>query len=115
MPTADLDGNGVVEALTDGILILRRLFAFTGTPLITGVVGMGCTRCGADSIEPYFASILASLDVDGDTFVGALTDGLLILRRLFGFTGTTLTNGAVGLGCSRCDAASIEPEIDALF
>ena len=37
-----------------------------------------------------------TLDVDGNGTQDALTDGLLILRALFGLTGTTVTNGAVG-------------------
>ena len=37
-----------------------------------------------------------------------LTDGLLALRYLFGFRGTTLSTGAIGGGCTRCDAPSIE-------
>jgi hypothetical protein len=47
------------------------------------------------------------LDVDGNGSAGALTDGVLIVRYLFGFTGAQLTNGAVGPGCTRCDATSI--------
>jgi hypothetical protein len=51
-----------------------------------------------------------SLDVDGDGEVQPLTDGLLILRRLFGFSDAALTAGAVDTGdCTRCDAAAIEP------
>jgi hypothetical protein len=50
---------------------------------------------------------LAVLDVDGDGTFGALTDALLILRFAFGFTGTPLTAGAVGSGCTRCDASAI--------
>jgi hypothetical protein len=49
----------------------------------------------------------ALLDIDGDGQLTALTDGLLILRFFFGFTGPTLTTGAVGGGCTRCDSASI--------
>ena len=56
-----------------------------------------------------FGKPLATLDVDGDGTVGALTDGLLVLRYLFGFTGPTLTSGAVASACTRCSAASIEP------
>ena len=43
-----------------------------------------------------------------------LTDGLLVLRHLFGFTGATLTGGALGDGCTRCLAADITelPERD---
>jgi phosphoheptose isomerase len=53
-------------------------------------------------------------DIDGDGQLSALTDGLLVLRFLFGFTGTTLTAGAVGPGCTRCDAAAILPYLQSL-
>jgi hypothetical protein len=49
----------------------------------------------------------AVLDVDANGTIGPLTDGLLILRYMFGFSGTVLTSGAVGPGCLRCDATSI--------
>jgi hypothetical protein len=42
-----------------------------------------------------------------------LTDGLLVLRYTFGFTGAVLTTGAVGAGCTRCDDASISAYLDA--
>ncbi len=35
------------------------------------------------------------LDVDEDQTTGALTDGLLIIRYMFGFSGGGLTTGAV--------------------
>ncbi len=56
----------------------------------------------------------AILDVDGNGKVTALTDGLLILRFLFGFTGVTLTSSAVGPGCTRCDSAAILPYLNSL-
>ena len=56
----------------------------------------------------------ASLDVDGSLSLGALTDGLLLLRYLFGFRGATLVSGAVDLvNCTRCDAAAIEAHLGA--
>jgi hypothetical protein len=109
----DIDGNGATTALTDGLLVLRFLFSFTGTTLTTGVVGEGCSRCSASEIETYLDS-LTILDIDGNGSTTALTDGLLVLRFLFGFTGETLTTGAVGGGCSRCDAASIEAYLQPL-
>ncbi|MCS5570643.1 MAG: hypothetical protein NZ768_10015, partial [Pseudomonadales bacterium] len=36
-----------------------------------------------------------SFDIDGDGETEALTDGLLVLRYLFGFSGTTLSESAV--------------------
>ena len=44
-----------------------------------------------------------------------LTDGLLLLRYLFGFGGTTFVTGAVGDGCGRCDAPEIEVYIASII
>jgi hypothetical protein len=104
----------VVGALTDGLLVLRYLFGFTGATLTNGAIGANCTRCDAAAIVPYLDSIKSQLDVDGNGSFGALTDGLLVLRYLFGFTGTTLTTGAVGGSCTRCDAAAIVAYLDGL-
>ena len=49
----------------------------------------------------------SDLDVDGNGAPDALTDGLLLIRHLFGFTGNTLTDGAIGSGCTRCNAEEI--------
>jgi hypothetical protein len=50
----DVDGDGEFDALTDGILILRYKFDFTGAILINGAVDvMHCTRCTADAIKNY--------------------------------------------------------------
>jgi hypothetical protein len=112
----DIDGDGAVEALTDGLLALRWMFGFTGDSLTSGAVGTECTRCSAGAIETYLASIQAQLDIDGNGAVEPLTDGLLVLRFLFGFTDGTLIAGAVDLGgCGRCDAASIEAYLQTLI
>ena len=47
------------------------------------------------------------LDVDANGDAGALTDGVLIVRYLFGVTGTQLTDGALGTGAVRTDPAEI--------
>jgi hypothetical protein len=113
-PELDADGNGVLDPLTDGLLLLRYLFDFTGTTLIVGAVGGGCVNCTAPAILGYLDSIASLLDVDGNGVLDALTDGLLLLRYLFDFTGTTLTTGAIGQGCTRCDATSIVAYLDSL-
>ena len=93
--------------------MLRSLFGFTGTTLTSGAVDLvESTRCDAAAIAPYITGLGLLLDVDGDGQTLPLTDGLLVLRYLFGFTGTTLTGGAVNLvGCTRCNAAAIEPDL----
>jgi hypothetical protein len=57
---------------------------------------------------------LAVLDVDGDGSIAALSDGLLILRFMFGFGGATLVSGAVAPGCTRCTAPAIESYLESL-
>jgi hypothetical protein len=57
---------------------------------------------------------LEIIDVDGDGDFEPLTDGLLMLRYAFGFTGSTLTTGAVSGDCTRCSAVSIEAYLDTL-
>jgi hypothetical protein len=110
----DVDRDGEVEALTDGLLILRYLFGFTGGTLVNGAVDNDCTRCEAGAIEAYLDSLGLTLDVDDNGETDALTDGLLILRFLFGFTGNPLVAGAVAVDCDRCDAIEIEPYLAGL-
>ena len=76
--------------LTDGLLVLRYMFGFTGTTLTSRRRRRRCTRCNADAIEPYLAGLGSALDIDGNGAIEPLTDGLLVLRFLFGFTGTAL-------------------------
>ena len=110
----DIDGDGSTDALTDGLLVLRYLFGFRGTTLINSAIGAGATRTTSAAIETYLASVLGLLDVDGNGTTDALTDGLLVLRYLFGFRGTTLTNSAIGPGANRTTPASIEAYIASL-
>ena len=42
--------------------------------------------------------VTCTLDVDGNGSIDALTDGLIVVRAMLGFTGSAVTNGAVGDG-----------------
>jgi DNA-binding beta-propeller fold protein YncE len=112
----DNDGNGEVTPLIDGLLLVRYAFGFRGANLVAGAVDFGtCSRCDATAIEAYIAGLGLMLDMDGDLFVEPLTDGLLVLRYVFGFRGSTLIDGAYDpLNCSRCNATAIETYIGAL-
>ncbi len=56
--TLDVDGDGSLTALTDGLLVLRYAFGFRGATLINGAVNLaGCTRCDAAAIESYLAGL----------------------------------------------------------
>ncbi|HVS62143.1 MAG TPA: DUF4331 family protein [Thermoanaerobaculia bacterium] len=59
LPALDVDGNGVVDALTDGLLVLRFAFGFTGGTLVAGAVDLaGCTRCTAEAIVSYLSGLV---------------------------------------------------------
>ena len=82
--TLDLDGDGQVNALTDGLIALGDLF---GAPLsqLAGLAEPGSpgsdTLVLGDLLDQARAEIF---DVDGDGTTDALTDGLMILGHLFG-------------------------------
>ena len=111
--TWDIDGDGTVKPLTDGILNIRYLFNFTGSTLIDSAFDATGTRTDATAIEAYLASIQSVNDIDGDGTTKPLTDGLLLLRYLFGFRGDALIQGAVDAGATRQTAAAIEAYIAA--
>ncbi|MGK7902664.1 MAG: hypothetical protein AB4352_14865 [Hormoscilla sp.] len=110
----DIDGNGSTDALTDGLLALRYLFSFGGNTLIDGVIGPGATRETVSEITNYLDEARdIMLDVDGNGMADALTDGILIARYLFGFTGETLISDAVGANATRFTASQIEAHLGA--
>jgi hypothetical protein len=101
----DLDGNGPIDALTDGLMIVRFLLGSTGAAVTNGAVGASASRTTWAQIQPVINA--TALDVDGNGVTDAQTDGLLIIRALFGLTGTAVTNGSIGGGATRSDWATI--------
>ncbi|MEE9344603.1 MAG: PQQ-dependent sugar dehydrogenase [Methylococcales bacterium] len=114
--TLDTDGNGNIDALSDGLLFTRHLFGLRGDSLIDGALGDACTRCTASDIEIYMDQCIASgaADVDGTGEADALSDGLLGIRYRFGIRGQSLIENSVGEGCSRCTAVEIEDYLQGL-
>ena len=55
------------------------------------------------------------IDIDGNGNPDPLTDGVLFLRYLFGFRGSTLIAGAVAPGAPRDTALEIEAYIAGLI
>ncbi|MAR59095.1 MAG: hypothetical protein CMK34_03665 [Porticoccaceae bacterium] len=56
----DIDNNGSVDALTDGLLILRYLFELRGDMLLNGVVANNAARSSAAEIESYLSALTSS-------------------------------------------------------
>lgn len=103
----DVDQDGKVEALVDGLLVLRHLFGFSGATLSEGAVTSSSERSSAAEITSYLEANQSEMDVDGDGSTDALTDGLLLLRYLFGFRDNTLTAGALSANAERASSADV--------
>ena len=68
-PSLMLMRNGEVDALTDGLLLLRSMFGLTDDVLITGVVSADASVTDSTAIDSYISSI------KGTTY-GQLTSGI---------------------------------------
>ncbi len=111
----DIDGNEDYDALTDGLLLLRGMFGLDGTALITGTIASDATYTESVDIESRIEILGDLTDIDGNGDIDALTDGLLILRYLFGLQGDTLINGVVADDATRRTAEDIEAHLETLM
>ena len=110
----DVDGDGSVQPLTDGILVLRYLAGFSGEILVRGAVGTNATRTSAADVTSWIEPLASSLDIDLDSNTQPLTDGILLIRFMAGFSGDSLVTDAVNPTGSRTDSAMIETYINDL-
>ena len=107
----DVDENLEAQPLTDGLLVIRHLFGFSGDSLISGAVSGEAGRDSSEAITGYLTDADSQLDIDGDGESKPLTDGLLLIRYLFGFSGDSLISGAIGSGAERDTAEEVEAYI----
>ena len=92
----DLDGDGSVSALTDGLMLVRILRGATGSAITAGVMGTGTlARPTSAAIAAFVQAMRDSmaLDVDGNGVV-ELADALIIQRAMLGMNGESVLNGA---------------------
>ena len=105
----DIDDNGQADALTDGLMFLRYAFGLSGDSLVNGLISSDSVHTTSAAIESELAIVFAeSGDIDGNGSVDALTDGLLLLRYLFGLSGNSLTAGVVGTGATLSESSDLE-------
>ena len=106
---ADLSRADVHTANISGTVLLRAILTSTD---LTGSIGTPAsyvngsflnTTCpdGSHVTSPNTCwsvapTVSCTLDVDGNGAQDALTDGLIVIRALFGLTGTAVTNNAIG-------------------
>lgn len=80
----DIDGNGLLDHATDGVLIARYMLGLAGDALINGAIGGGATRTTIEGITLQLQSLHAAMDIDGDGQRRASTDAVVIARYLRG-------------------------------
>jgi hypothetical protein len=110
----DIDGNAQYDALTDGLLLLRSMFGLDGNALTSGAIASDATYVSSAEVESQIATLGALIDIDGNGQIDALTDGLLILRYLFGLEGDVLIHGVVALDATRTTPQAIEEYLSRL-
>jgi len=113
LPNLDIDLNGRLDALTDGVMVLRHMLGFSGTAVTSGAADPGGRRTDPLDISAYLTSIHSSLDIDLNGQVDALSDGMLIIRYAFGFEGHDLIEPMV-LNGQRTDSAAIAQYLDSM-
>ena len=85
----DVDNNGLIEPLTDGVAIVRRMMGFTASAL-DGLAG----ACAANTTgAAIFNATSSNYNVTGGAATLAATDGSVIVRAMSRRTGTDVTNG----------------------
>jgi PAP2 superfamily len=93
----DVDGDGVVRPLSDGLMILRYLIGMQGTAVTQKAMSPMGSRSKSASVAAWIERGRQEnwLDFDGDGRTTALGDGLLLMRSMFGMKGDALLNKAI--------------------
>ena len=108
--TWDFDGNGSADALTDGLMLLRYTFGIQSLDMTTDAISADATLSPTQIVDNMQRS-LSVADIDGNGATDALTDGLLLLRYMFGLNGDALVDSAVSSEATRTSAETIEEYI----
>jgi hypothetical protein len=95
----DIDGNGTVDPRTDGLMLVRAMFGLIGTAVTNGALATDAKKTSWAEVQPLIH--MTALDIDGNGKTDPLTDGLMLVRAMFGLTGSTVTNNAIGNGATR--------------
>lgn len=101
--STDIDGNGILEPLTDGVLVSRFINGITDTSLIHGALGQGAVRTTAAEVVSFLqmSDCQVMLDIDANGVIEPGFDDVLFARYLFGYNGNDLTENALGTDFQR--------------
>jgi hypothetical protein len=113
--TLDIDQDTIASPHTDGLLVQRVLARLHDAALTHAALGPNALRMSADLIEDRVLDMQPLLDIDRNGEVDLLTDGVIILRYMFGFRGNALTLNAIGPGARRTDPQLIAADLALLM
>ncbi|MEO7255876.1 MAG: matrixin family metalloprotease [Casimicrobium sp.] len=89
----DVDNNGLIEAATDGVAIMRRMLGFKDAAF-AGLAG----TCAANTTSTaIFNATNSNYNVTGGSETRAATDGAVILRVMSGLKTDASVTGGLGL------------------
>jgi hypothetical protein len=108
--TWDFDGNGLGDALTDGLMLLRYTFGVTDIDMTADAIAENATLSATQVVEGMTRALQIT-DIDGNGSTDALTDGLLLMRYMFGLRGDVLILDSVSSDATRTTATDIEQYI----
>lgn len=109
----DIDGDGELNALTDGRLVLLYLLEQLDESAVASSISPDATRTTLAEIQAYLDSIRPLLDIDGNGEVDALTDGRLnVANQLEVLEGVIQT--ALGEDPVRTTLEQIQAYLDSL-
>ena len=109
----DIDGDGAINAGTDGVLLLRYALGLTGEAFTANAAGAAATRRDAAALNGYIQTKLSAFDWDGDLKIGATTDVAMLLRYINGVRGAALVAGLRNAAGTRRDFTTIEAFVTA--
>ena len=75
--------------------MMRYMLGLRGAILIADIPWTIGTPPTAATVEARIGRQLGELDIDGDTLANGLTDGLMLMRMMFGYKGDQVTGGAI--------------------
>jgi hypothetical protein len=91
------------------------MFGLTGPALISNAVAPDAVYTTVDSVIARIDTLGDLIDIDGDGNRDALTDGLVLLRYLFGLRGDVLIGGVVAPDATVNSAAEIGAKVESLM
>lgn len=110
----DIDGDGELNALTDGRLVLLYLLEqLNESTVASSIDPENATRITLAEIEAYLDSIRDLLDIDGDGTVDALSDGVLNVADQLEVLEAVI-EGSVREGAARTTSEQIGTYLDSL-